>query len=427
MNNELRIARRALAASVGLAATFAIASPELLANTLQVSSCADDGTPQTLRTMILSSGPNDTIDLHTQLSCSLITLQNGELRIPNNITLEGPTDRTVTISGGALGRVLNAYGTAPSSGSVTVNNLTISDGDVVPSGGCIVATVSVALQNSNVTGCFTRPTTTAKRYGAAISAPTVTLIGSRITGNKAYMGSKPKYIDYGTVFAGTQFTCTDSTISDNSAEVGGGIAVKGGATIERCTISGNVGILGGGFAEYGTAQTTFKNSTISGNTGSFRAGGLFSKAGVQLFNSTVAFNSSTKSYAGGMGVYGNIVAQSSIIARNTNETGNYADLRTGATLLGGDNLIISTNATPAPGVITVTADPQLAPLGSHGGPTPTHALLATSPAINAGNDIASLATDQRGAGFVRPVGPKADIGAYERQLNDDEIFANGFD
>ena len=36
--------------------------------------------------------------------------------------------------------------------------------------------------------------------------------------------------------------------------------------------------------------------------------------------------------------------------------------------------------------------------------------------------------DHRGAGFARevPTG-MPDIGAYERQLNDDEIFGNGFD
>ncbi len=36
-------------------------------------------------------------------------------------------------------------------------------------------------------------------------------------------------------------------------------------------------------------------------------------------------------------------------------------------------------------------------------------------------------TDQRGTGFDRVVGSKADIGAYERQPDDDEIFYGGFD
>jgi CSLREA domain-containing protein len=70
-------------------------------------------------------------------------------------------------------------------------------------------------------------------------------------------------------------------------------------------------------------------------------------------------------------------------------------------------------------------DPLLAPLADYGGPTPTHALLSNSPAINAipvadcvydddGNPNTPgvpLTTDQRGV--HRPQGAACDIGAYE--------------
>src|SRR5262249_2650236 len=49
----------------------------------------------------------------------------------------------------------------------------------------------------------------------------------------------------------------------------------------------------------------------------------------------------------------------------------------------------------------------------NGGTSRTHALLAGSPALNAGSNPLSLATDQRGTGFPRVVGTDADIGAYE--------------
>ena len=63
-------------------------------------------------------------------------------------------------------------------------------------------------------------------------------------------------------------------------------------------------------------------------------------------------------------------------------------------------------------------DPGLAGLADNGGPTQTHALLASSPAINSGNS--ALAVDQRGetriVGFANtPTGNGADIGAFERQ------------
>ncbi len=57
----------------------------------------------------------------------------------------------------------------------------------------------------------------------------------------------------------------------------------------------------------------------------------------------------------------------------------------------------------------------------------THALLATSPANDAGNNLQALVIDARGAGFDRMAGAGADIGAYERQINDDELFYSGFD
>ena len=56
-------------------------------------------------------------------------------------------------------------------------------------------------------------------------------------------------------------------------------------------------------------------------------------------------------------------------------------------------------------------EPLLGALADNGGPTLTHALLTGSPAIDAGNDAACPATDQRGV--TRPQGAHCDIGSYE--------------
>ncbi|HRQ36915.1 MAG TPA: Ig-like domain-containing protein [Chloroflexota bacterium] len=62
-------------------------------------------------------------------------------------------------------------------------------------------------------------------------------------------------------------------------------------------------------------------------------------------------------------------------------------------------------------------DPLLGPLQANGGDTWTHALLMGSPAIDAGDNVACPATDQRGG--IRPIDgdgdndPVCDIGAYE--------------
>jgi hypothetical protein len=62
-------------------------------------------------------------------------------------------------------------------------------------------------------------------------------------------------------------------------------------------------------------------------------------------------------------------------------------------------------------VFDIDADPEVAALADNGGPTKTMALTAGSPAIDAGDDAACPATDQRGV--PRPQGPHCDIGAYE--------------
>ena len=71
------------------------------------------------------------------------------------------------------------------------------------------------------------------------------------------------------------------------------------------------------------------------------------------------------------------------------------------------------------GNISGTINPMLGPLQNNGGPTDTHALLAGSPAINAGpNPVPDFPTnefDQRGDGFARVVGGVVDIGAFEVQ------------
>jgi hypothetical protein len=78
---------------------------------------------------------------------------------------------------------------------------------------------------------------------------------------------------------------------------------------------------------------------------------------------------------------------------------------------GGHNVF--TDATCAP----TGTDPQvpsalLGPLADNGGPTPTHALLDGSPAIDWADGALCPATDQRGV--ARPQGPACDAGAFER-------------
>ena len=145
------------------------------------------------------------------------------------------------------------------------------------------------------------------------------------------------------------------------------------------------------------------NSTVSGNTAGF-GGGIYNFYGaVSLTNSTVSGNSAD--FGGGIyNSYGTVTLNNTIVANSTG--GDVVSF--GGPLTGSHNLV--EDGSDGLGD-TITGDPLLGPLASNGGPTPTHALLPGSPAIDAGDGTGAPATDQRG--IARPQLGGTDIGAFE--------------
>ena len=88
------------------------------------------------------------------------------------------------------------------------------------------------------------------------------------------------------------------------------------------------------------------------------------------------------------------------MAQATNDSG--AGGGVGAVTSQGPANILQTRAPGDFSGSALTADPRLSALGNFGGSTPTHALLAGSPAIDAGAGVLSSGSDQRG--MPRPVG-----------------------
>jgi hypothetical protein len=132
---------------------------------------------------------------------------------------------------------------------------------------------------------------------------------------------------------------------------------------------------------------------------------------------------------------------SSIIAGNVGAAGgtgsdiNFVDAPfTNSFQSQGYNVIGTGNALAAftgAGDKTGITAPLLGPLANNGGPTRTHALLAGSPAVNAGSPSFNpttytppLTTDQRGTGFPRVMGGRIDAGAFESALS---AFSADFD
>jgi hypothetical protein len=196
-------------------------------------------------------------------------------------------------------------------------------------------------------------------------------------------------------------TVANSTLSDNSVSYdtyggGGGIHNGGTMTVTNSTFSGN------------SASTTMWGG-ISGGHG----GGIYNSGAMTVTNSTFSGNSTTDSFGEGGGIYniGVLFLKNSILA---NSTGN-DDCYSAVTLASNTHNLIE-SAWSSCGSPISHADPKLGRLANNGGPAVTFALLAGSPALDAGDDVVCSAApvnnlDQRG--ITRPQGAHCDIGAYE--------------
>ncbi len=303
----------------------------------------------------------------------------GDLDITDDAVLQGAGPGATFIDGNASDRVLHIF----------------SD---------IAAEISgITIRNGFLSG---------SESGGGISSATGTTLGltnCTVSGNTA-AGTGGGILAY-------DLTITHSTVSGNTAgSTGGGILAYGLATITSSTVSGNTaGVVGGIYA----ATITLTNSTVSGNT-AVHAGGLRIIGESTLINATVTGNVADGGLGGGIyhsplpGFYPAIT--NSIVAENspTNCTLNLDSL--------GHNLDDDgTCGLTEPSDLSNVSDAGLGPLQDNGGPTQTHALLAGSPAIDAGDDSVCPATDQRGV--PRPRGPACDIGAYESEYESERLDA----
>ncbi len=232
--------------------------------------------------------------------------------------------------------------------------------------------------------------------------------GVTITGGSS--PSTPTGVGGGIVIEVGSLSLIDSTVVDNEARQGGGIANLGTLTVVRSTITGNRAFTstdaseGGGI--YSANATTVRNSTISGNsassgesTSSEGGGVLVNDGSFTAHSTTIARNVAPV----GSAIYSNTPLAPIVTLSHTiiESDGTLFSCIGGATFQS-SNTIVNHSSCGGPAV-----DPQLAELADNGGPTDTQAIASTSPAANAGTTCDP--TDQRG---VARVGP-CDIGAYE--------------
>lgn len=148
------------------------------------------------------------------------------------------------------------------------------------------------------------------------------------------------------------------------------------------------------------------DSTISGNTSSGQAGGLFVYAPEGSFlvaNSTVSGN--TALYGGAAAVDAATIRI--VMSTVSHNAGTGGELGTGTSA--GVSFV-------GEGLVRTDA-PMLGPLADNGGPTTTMFPQGGSPAIGAGPTVIPTFPgnefDQRGTGFPRRLGARSTIGAVE--------------
>ena len=311
----------------------------------------------------------------------------GDLDIAGDLTINGSGAIDTIIDGGALDRVLRIH-----FGTVVITGVTVQNGNTSGEGGGIINFGALTLTDSTVTGNSTIESGGGIWNGDSV---TLTLTNSNVSGNTAKLGG-------GIVnFRGT-VNVENSTVSANTggSDGGGGILNNGGPmTLTNSTVSGNSSdSIGGGIYNTGDSTLTVINSNVSGNTADGSGGGVYNGSGTtELVNTIIAMNS-----AAGTGPD----CSGSHTSLGYNLIGDTTDCQFIATT--GD--LVGDGANPI--------DPLLGPLQDNGGPTFTHALITSSPAIDAipvadCNDTLgeAVTTDQRGV--LRPQGSACDIGSYE--------------
>lgn len=422
----------------GVAALFAAlgtrarpSAPGHVAATVPVTSCADDSSVGTLRSVVTLAGEGDTVDA-TGLSCGVVTLTQGAIAVyQDDLVIAGPGASALAIDGANADRVFVHYG----HGTLTVRGVTVRNGFTrvsgyhVTGGACIISNGYVTLDRGTVSGCVAEGE---GAYGGGITARGVGIYSSMLSGNiargshantftAAYGGGAMAYRGYATIIG--------STISGNRAThaltdthgsycTGGGIFSDRGGYLYGSTLSGNYSYgTGGGMATHGPFDIA--NSTFANNTARFKSGGgVFARAfyPMRIDNSTIASNASGRPGAGiyFVGVANALSLRSSIVAKNV-AAGAADDIATmGAFTIGGsNNLVIAAAANVVLPAGTIHADPMLAPLANNGGPTRTMGLLAGSPASGTGSNPNGYANDQRGGGYPRVTAGATDIGAFQ--------------
>jgi predicted outer membrane repeat protein len=400
------------------------------------------------------------------LGAPAVTVQAGVIVLLTDVTIKGGTaDLGGGVSNAGIlflassevcqNSAFNQGAGIYSSGALSLNRVQVYDNQQANAGaeggGLYVADGRALVRNSTFTN------NRVARGGGISVAAGATLVLSRSTLQQNFadgtMASAVSSRGGGIDNSGTAII-DQTEIGEGNAVIassgfGGGIYNSGFLLMARSTLHDNAtdpiaGVpvaIGFGAGLHNTGTATISSSTVSGNLFNpiilgFGAG-ISNTGTLSLSNVTITDNANGGAgIAGGAGVYpdgGSIRIRNSIIAAQA--VGD--DCSSGVTTDGYnidsdgtcDLVSVAGGGTDQPSV----ADAGLLALAENGGPTPTHGLADTSPAIDGGNPAGCMAdpngvgaaqvplrADQRGTAFVEIAGTGGDpsgcdIGAFEFQ------------
>ncbi|MEH1871599.1 DUF4347 domain-containing protein [Nostoc sp.] len=465
-NWELEVRTSDMEASLAFAETTRKAYAGVLATfTVNNTGDTDDGKPNngitTLREAIdlaNATAGDDTIafgGIFTDTTPDTITLTSGQLTITDDLTILGTGTSQLSVSGKNASTVFEISGLGT---DVSINGLAIAGGSIK-----VNRTSILSLANSSVSGnttgsgisnsgilSLTNTSVFGNTQGGIYNGGTLSLTGSSVSGNtganKIFNGNTAGGGIFNDASSGETgiLNLLNSSVSGNTANSGGGIYNQGGSlTLTNSTVSGNTATSGGGIfngddGSYFSSSATLTNTTISGNTALEDGGGIYNGSAyvggnsLTLISSTIN-NNTADSDSNGTGNGGGVFSTSdeskvsnTIIAGNFDKStsGDIHPDVSGALIDSGNNLIGNNTGSTAFTTSTLVGtsaspiDPKLGLLQNNGGATLTQALLANSPAIDAGKNslvTTGVITDQRGTPFSRIFNGVVDIGAYEVQ------------
>ena len=344
-----------------------LAAPAARAATRTVTNTKDSGAGS-LRAVIAAAAAGDTV---TFTVTGTIKLTSGQITLTQPVTLQGPGAGSLAIDGNKSSRIFEA---SASSGTVTLNNLTLQNGYLYNDYGAGLENdgngAALVLTGCTISGCF-----------------------------NDYSG-----IGGGLYSSGGLMTLTGCLFTGNVAGAGGGVEADGSsgrATVTGCVFTGNSAGAGGGYYN-SRGQSTLTNCVFTGNSASAYSGGFFSNTATSTLTGCSFTGNTGGSYGGALGslnstttltddiFYGNSASSSPEIWLSSGATATvtYCDVQGGQAGTG--------NFSADPAFVSGTApyDLQVRP---------------GSPVVAAGVAVPGLTTDITGA--IRADPPT--VGAYE--------------